>query len=549
MTKKTVLILLLSLFVSSTVTSVVQAQEVEVRPNNTFCIHLNQFEEDAVKMARDIVNSTNGDWGCVLVPIAKKDRNVDTWKKNMDFLRRNHLSVILRIATEPCGNYWCPGTVEDAAEVAQFLSKLNPPTKTDNVVQLFNEINDRREWGGKLDPEGAAPIIKAYIDAIHEKAPRFKIAFGAFNPTAGPPYDMDEGVYLTRLLAAEKNLFEHVDYWISHAYSRSGNVDSHGRNSIRAYKWELDLLKSLGVKEMPVIIGETGRPFAEGGTPNRSYPSVTTLDDFWTRASAIWAADPQVVKVVPFILKDCDLFEHYSWFNCQTNSLQPFVDTVKAIPKVKGEPEQRQRFAVSALLPQEMTVDSTYVVEIKITNGGQAWISNVDGYGLKVVDSPITGTFSTIGDMQPDVSQTVHFTFKTGSETGDQCAEVGMYKDTVLLTKLFKWCYTLSPQPSLDTGVSGEFEIQFFDTQEHLVYKTRVKDPDAGHINTIKNVIIGDLYRVVVLKDYYLPTQKFLKVKNGLNTLKFGIMAPIDFNNDGKFTLSDILSIRKRLMQ
>lgn len=552
MTNRALVILLLCLLFFPSFISVVHAEGATLRPNNIFCLHLNQFEEDTVRLAREIVNSTGGDWGCVIATVTKKDRiNIDTWKQNMNFLRRNHLAVMLRIATEPCGGNWCPGTVEDADEVAQFLSKLNPPTQSDNVVQIFNEINDRREWGGKVDPEGAAPIIKAYIDKIHEKAPRFKIGFGAFNPTAGPPHDMDEREYVTRMINVEKNLFDNVDFWISHSYSPSGPVDSYGRRSVRAYQWELNYLKSLGVKDMKVIIGETGRPHAEGATTNNSYVSVSTLDNFWRDVFSIAQSDPRIVKVGAFIAKDCDQFSHYSWFDCQTKSFWPFVDTVKAIPKVKGEPEQKQLFNVSAMLPKEMTVNSTYNVFIKLTNGGQAWIDVDDGYRLGMLTGTIKGAFTQLTDMQPGTYKTINFNIKTGNDTGDQCGKVGLFKDDTPIVELFKWCFTVSAPSSLDIigGALGQLEAQFFDRDEQLVFRQKIMvGKSGGHIDEVKNVIIGDTYRVVAVKDYHLPTQKFVKISKGLNTVQLDPMLPIDFNNDGQFTLSDLLSIKNKFI-
>jgi len=199
-----------------------------------------------------------------------------------------------------------------------------------------------------------------------------------------------------------------------------------------------------------------------------------------------------------------------------------------------------------------MTVDSTYNVFIKLTNGGQAWIDADDGYHLGLLEGSIKGSFTTITDMQPGTNKTVNFTIRTGSELGDQCAKVGLFKDDKPLVELFKWCFTSDAQPSLDIigGALGQIEAQFFDRDEQLVFRQKVMvGKNGGHIDTIKNVIIGDTYRVVAVKDYYLPVQKFLKIDKELNTLHFDTMLPIDFNNDGQFTLSDLLSIRGRLMK
>src|SRR3989338_2024841 len=72
----------------------------------------------------------------------------------------------------------------------------------------------------------------------------------------------------TKVLFCSKFNDETIQQWntvlsglASHSYPNpgfSGVPYGFGRGTVRTYQWELDLLKQLGVKDMPVFITETG---------------------------------------------------------------------------------------------------------------------------------------------------------------------------------------------------------------------------------------------------------------------------------------------------
>ena len=70
-----------------------------------------------------------------------------------------------------------------------------------------------------------------------------------------------------------------------------------------------------------------------------------------------------------------------------------------------------------------------------------------------------------------------------------------------------------------------------------------------GYLEGIQNVSYGEKYKVVMLKPSYLPEQQHLVFNQGNNKLRFEMMYPVDFNNDGHFDLEDIwLLFRKPSM-
>ena len=85
-------------------------------------------------------------------------------------------------------------------------------------------------------------------------------------------------------------------------------------------------------------------------------------------------------------------------------------------------------------------------------------------------------------------------------------------------------------------------EVQFFDNKELLVYKEKNVPVNNGvaHIETVPGVVLGDFYRVVVIKPTYLPRQNFVKVSRGVNTVEFEPFLPLDLNGDGKFDVQDL---------
>lgn len=532
----------------------------ESRLNNIFGIHLNQPEEQDIKDAAALVNSTGGDWGYVTFVIPKTDRDVSKWNQVANMLRRFHLNWILRIATESCGDFWCRPSAEDASSWADFLAKLKSPSKSSYVI-FYNEPNHGKEWGGEADPASFAYIHKAHVNALKQKKTDFKVAFTGFDAAAPqlPPMYYDQAVYWKEMLSAEPALFDNVDCLASHSYANpgyQGPPNGIGRNSVRNYQWELSYLKSLGItKDFCVLITETGWPHRQGRNPKLSYFSVDTLNDYYKTYYPIMQSDPRIVAVTPFIFKDCGQFEHFSWIDCVTGQPLPFVNAVKAMPKVAGAPEQQIAINVKAKLPIMLVTDSIYKVPMTITNGGQVWLDIEDEYWLRAVEPGNSLAFSPLIDIQPGAAKKITMILKTGETAGEKCQKIGLFRAEQLIVELFQWCYKTDSAPSLDFRIKGllktkgEVTMVFINQDGQAVYKEEIEIDGSGRIEAIRNVVVGDSYTVSVAKKYSLPQKKTLTIRAGVNVLEFDPLVPIDFNNDGRFGLSDLLSLKKQLMK
>ena len=113
-------------------------------PNNKFGIHILQAIPDESSPAASLVNSSGGDWGYVTVLIESKDRDEHKWQKFFDELRRKHLIPIVRLATKPVNSYWERPYEKEYEAWAEFLNRLNWPTKN-RYVTVYNQNNQQKE--------------------------------------------------------------------------------------------------------------------------------------------------------------------------------------------------------------------------------------------------------------------------------------------------------------------------------------------------------------------------------------------------------------------
>ena len=129
------------------------------QPNNKVGIHI--LFPDELEKAKELVNSSGGDWGYVTIPIQAHDKDLIKWQDFFDRAKEAHLIPIVRLATD--GDYfdkssWRKPQDEDVVDFANFLNSLNWPVKNRYVV-IFNEVNRADEWEGKADPREYAQIL------------------------------------------------------------------------------------------------------------------------------------------------------------------------------------------------------------------------------------------------------------------------------------------------------------------------------------------------------------------------------------------------------
>jgi hypothetical protein len=312
-----------------------------------------------VQYARQAV----GEWGFVVELVRLDDLDPTRWQIFMDLCAELHLTPMLRLATthdEALNGWQAPPQDPDgtyhpvAAQYAQFVTALRWPTD-DHYIIVGNEPNHGPEWGGRPDPVAYARFLIDVADTLHAADPQARIlnaGFDAYSPNTGdvPFFDgkfyMDEEAFLDQMIAAQPDVFTHLDAWASHAYplgpftegpwQQQYQLDRLNEEAtpavapppgvynrgINGYEWELFKLSTYGVPPLPVFITETGwRHNGAAHSPDPAYsqslPTPETVarymdlaltgnggrypdlpEDGWTP----WLADQRVMGVVFFAL-------------------------------------------------------------------------------------------------------------------------------------------------------------------------------------------------------------------------------------------------------
>jgi hypothetical protein len=307
--------------------------------NNKFGLYIYRVDDFGVKAA-EMVNSNGGDWGYVLVPYNVKDYDSAKWNSFFTILNQYHLIPIIQlwdVSKDP------NDAKRDTQKAAEFLNSLHWPIEK-RYVSAYNEVNDERFWKHGIDPKNYAELLDYTIDTFKGVDENFYMMNGAFNASArtGGGY-LSADVYMQQMNNAVPGIFKKLDGWASHPYPHVagylGKPGQNGRDSIRAYEWELDILKNqFGVTGLPVFITETGWPHAEGKDYNESYYSEETAAQYLKEAfENVWLPDDRVVAVTPFTIKYDPPHDHFSFIKSDGSHYKVF-DVIKDMPKQAGIP-------------------------------------------------------------------------------------------------------------------------------------------------------------------------------------------------------------------
>ncbi|MCL4377070.1 MAG: hypothetical protein M1409_01615, partial [Actinobacteria bacterium] len=348
----------------------------------------------------------------------------------------------------------------------------------------------------------------------------------------------------------------------SHSYPNpgfSGLPDMTGRGTIRTYEWELDLLKSFGVKELPVFITETG--WKRQGILDENVVAQYYKSAF----ENVWLKDRRVRAVTPFVFDyQSNPFLGFSWKLPQAkvgleNEFYPQYYAVQAEEKVKGMPEQVEKGEMLIDFPHELLVNSSYHFRLKLKNLGQSIWDKDEGYVLKIAGTSNDEQkyfFSDLKNVRPFETSDIDFYFKTDDKSADNKLIINLYKGDKKILADREWDFKTLPLPSLSftaslypklSTVGDDFEIQIFDDKETLVFDKKQTSVAGGKglVKEIQNIALGRRYRVVLLKKYYLPRQEYIVFRQKGNQIKFKRMYPFDFNTDGRFDLQDLSAFIK----
>jgi len=321
-----------------------------LQKNNKFGIYIYAENKDFFKLAQELVNSNGGDWGYVLIPYNVRDRDYEKWKTVFEQVNERHLIPIIQLWDVNTKDY-----KDQTKKSAEFLDSFLWPIKN-RYISVYNEPNDEKFWGGKVDPENYAKVLDYTIKTFKKENSNFFMLNGGFNVSAETNSQyLDSLSFMYLMNQAVKGIFDELDGWASHSYPQpnfSGGVYSTGRWSIKAYNEELRYLKdTLGVKkDLPVFITETGWAHAEGENWNSSYFASDIVSQNYKEAfENVWLLDPKVVAVMPFTIRYDAPFDHFSWVNSDNVGYKQY-EVVKSIKKEAGTPDLVSKGNVSSFV-------------------------------------------------------------------------------------------------------------------------------------------------------------------------------------------------------
>lgn len=307
------------------------------RANNYHGIHI--LFPSELEQAAPLVNSKDGEWGYVTIPIQAGDKDLKKWQDFMDKAKKLKLIPIVRLSTE--GDYlntnvWRIPTDADVLDFANFLDSLDWPLQNRYVI-IFNEMNRFDEWGGeKPNPEAYADILDYAIDVFKSKSTDFYIIMGGLDnasPNDGIKY-LDNLVYLRRILKYNPALFNKLDGFASHSYPNpdfSRAPSSTAIEGVATYKYEYEIVNSVTSHKVPVFITETGW--------NSKKLGEATVAKYYKEAyELIWGKDTdKIVAITPFLLNSQGgSFDTFSFI--KDGKETQYFTIAKEEKKVKGEP-------------------------------------------------------------------------------------------------------------------------------------------------------------------------------------------------------------------
>lgn len=305
------------------------------RPNNKIGIHI-LFPSELDK-AKELVNSSGGEWGYVTIPIQLGEKDIEKWQLFFDEARRLKIIPIVRLATH--GDYfiqssWKKPTEEDVLDFANFLDSLDWPVKNRYVI-VFNEVNRADEWNGLASPGEYAALLSYAVDIFKSKNEDYFIISAGMDNAAitdgSGTYSQYD--YFRQMDLAYPGIFDRIDGFSSHAYPNpafSQPPEVSNEMSIASFIYESELINSLSTKRLPIFITETGW--------DQSILSDVTVGLYFIQALETTWDHPDIVAITPFLLNSGPgPFEKFSFLNKDGQENEVFK-AIKNYRKEKGDP-------------------------------------------------------------------------------------------------------------------------------------------------------------------------------------------------------------------
>lgn len=317
-----------------------------------------------------------GAGGQVVQLVRLDDLSPTRWQAWLDLCAALDLRPILRLATtfDTAAGYWtAPPPDADgryhtvAARYAAFVAALRWPAGPPTVL-VGNEPNHGEEWGGVADPAAYARFLIDVAAALHAVDPAVRVVNAPLDHyaphTNGLPFVngftyVDAETFMDAMRTEAPEVFTVIDAWGAHPYPLGPFVEGPWQQAfqidllneahnpahtappaglynrgVNAYLWELHKLETYGVRDLDVLITETGWRHAESTVADakdggRDWPEVRTVAGYvdlalngnggrypgWPETGwTPWRADPQVKAVVFFALNGLPAeWGHTNW--------------------------------------------------------------------------------------------------------------------------------------------------------------------------------------------------------------------------------------------
>lgn len=294
---------------------------------------LNPYELQDAKALLAHDDAAAEEWHYVTIPLSLNDLSKHKeWQKFFDQARQMRVIPLVRLATRVENAMWQAPTRDEVVQLLDFLNELEWPTE-DRYIIVFNEVNHAKEWGGRIDPQEYAEVLR-FSSMWAQAQQKNYIILPAAMDLASPNgrETMEAFTYLNRMYAHDPDIFSFIDVWNSHSYPNPGFSASpyrNGQNSLRGYQYELNYLKQKTQREYQVFITETG--WAE--TP----ATVRQLESYYTYAlENIWN-DPRIIAVTPFLLRgDPGPFSVFTFLDANSQPTRQYLALQSALAKVRG---------------------------------------------------------------------------------------------------------------------------------------------------------------------------------------------------------------------
>jgi len=526
-------------------------------PNNRFGIHI--VDENDLNDAARLVNSSGGDWGYVKLVIREDDRKREKWQAVFDRMRDLHLIPIVRLATRVERGLWVKPRVEDIGSWVDFLNSINWVVENRYIV-IFNEPNHAKEWGGEINPEEYGWFLKEFSRRLQEKSAAFFILPAGLDASAPNTNEtLDELQFIRRMVAKEPDVFQFIDGWSSHSYPNpnySGSPDAFGRGTVRTFLWEKNVLSLYGAGHLPIFILETGWQHNDGKTKTQNLLNPQQVAEYYERSFTDAWNDNNVVAVVPFLLNYQDSpFDHFSWKKISSNEFYPMFDRVQLMSKTTALPRQRHsaRFITEGL-PQKLVRNSNYDIYVELENTGQSIISGESGWQLEISGLPadFRVTNEPLGRAAPfqRLRAVLHVTTPSLVRSFDYTMK--LKKDEITILAQDNSLGTIPP-PSLlikakrwfQKEVTGDkYSLLIYDSRDRVLHEFKNLEFSRGYteVRDLYNVIPQLTYRLVLIKQYYLPRQVMTTFLEDRTTVTFAQLLPFDPSGDGSLNLNDVKS-------